>query len=280
MCLFGGRRDSLFVNPFKQLTKAPCKFHLLQGACSSPVVCRAPLLECPVVYRITGCGACVPDAMQHGRSVLQPLASLSRTSAAAMMHCRSGTLPSSGVSIGAWLKPALPKQNADSAKVPDQRSTTTRRYRPSGLQERVRRVVLHRIRDTRTILADQWRHECDANISIIARDLSSARFIGARSASPASSPIAGLARRLPASTAQAQPRARLDLPRGRRIPIPGDDIGPHGIGPQTSREAWSTQTSASSDLSINVRRVGKGARRTFYTISASLTARAVPTRQW
>ena len=27
-------------------------------------------------------------------------------------------------------------------------------------------------------------------------------------------------------------------------------------------------------------RVGKGARRTFYTISASLTARAVPTRQW
>jgi hypothetical protein len=57
------------------------------------------------------------------------------------------------------------------------------------LQERVRRVVLH-------LLADQWRHECDANISIIARDLSSARFIGARSASPASSPIAGLARRL------------------------------------------------------------------------------------
>jgi hypothetical protein len=29
------------------------------------------------------------------------------------------------------LKPALPKQNADSAKVPDQRSTTTRRYRPT-----------------------------------------------------------------------------------------------------------------------------------------------------
>ena len=66
----------------------------------------------------------------------------------------------------------------------------------AGLQERVRRVVLHRIRETHTILADQWRHECDANISIIARDLSSAHFIGARSASPASSPIAGLARRL------------------------------------------------------------------------------------
>jgi hypothetical protein len=93
--------------------------------------------------------------------------------------------------VGACLKPALPKQNADSAKVSDHRSTTTRRYRPSGLQERVRRVVLHRIRDTHTILPDQWRHECDANISIIACDLSSARFIGARSASPASSPSPG-----------------------------------------------------------------------------------------
>ena len=133
--------------------------------------------------------------------------------------------------VGACLKPALPKQNAESAKVPDQRSTTTRRYRPSGLQERVRRVVLHRIRDTHTILADQWRHECDANVSIIARDLSSARFIGARSASPASSTIAGLARRLPPSTAQAQPRARLDLSRGRQFRY-RDDIGPHGIGPQ------------------------------------------------
>src|ERR1700731_2370393 len=43
MGLFGGRRDSLFVNPFKKVTKGPCKFHLLQGACSSPVVCSAPL---------------------------------------------------------------------------------------------------------------------------------------------------------------------------------------------------------------------------------------------
>ena len=34
--------------------------------------------------------------------------------------------------VGACLKHALPKQNANSAKVPDQRSTTTRRYRPSG----------------------------------------------------------------------------------------------------------------------------------------------------
>src|ERR1700730_2856961 len=98
MGLFGGRRDSLFVNPFKKVTKGPCKFHLLQGACSSPVVYSALHCSCPVVYRITGCGACVPDAMQHGRSVLQPVDSLSRAWAAAMMHCRSGTLQSSGVS--------------------------------------------------------------------------------------------------------------------------------------------------------------------------------------
>ena len=33
--------------------------------------------------------------MQHGRSVLQPLDLLSRAWAAAMMHCRSGTVQSS-----------------------------------------------------------------------------------------------------------------------------------------------------------------------------------------
>src|ERR1700731_3321138 len=54
MGLFGGRRDWLFVSPFKEVTKAPCKFHLLQGACSSPVVCRAPLfLPCSLQgYRL------------------------------------------------------------------------------------------------------------------------------------------------------------------------------------------------------------------------------------
>ena len=47
MSLFGQWRDSLFVKPFKQVTKAPCKFRLLQGACCSPVVCSAPLfLSC------------------------------------------------------------------------------------------------------------------------------------------------------------------------------------------------------------------------------------------
>ena len=114
--------------------------------------------------------------MQHGRSVLQPLASLSRAWAAAMMRCRPGNLQSSGVSIGGR-----------------QRCLYGAEFELRG---RVRRVELNRIRETHTILADQWRHECDANISIIARDLSSAHFIGARSASPASSPIAGLARRL------------------------------------------------------------------------------------
>ena len=36
------------------MTKAPCKFHLLQGACSSPVVCSAPLfLPCSLQgYRL------------------------------------------------------------------------------------------------------------------------------------------------------------------------------------------------------------------------------------
>src|SRR5207342_3668449 len=100
MGLFGGRQDSLFVNPFKQVTKAPCKFHLLQGACSSPVVCSAPLFL-----------PCSLQALQ-----IRDLTELRRL-------------------VGVCLKPALPKQNADSAKVADQRSTTTRRYRPSGLQE-------------------------------------------------------------------------------------------------------------------------------------------------
>jgi hypothetical protein len=36
------------------------------------------------------------------------------------------------------------------------------------LQERVRRVVLHRIRDTHTILADQWRLEPEPSTKIAA----------------------------------------------------------------------------------------------------------------
>ena len=240
------------------MTKAPCKFHLLQGACSSPVVCSAPLfLPCSLQgYRLR--------CLCPGRNAAWPqraaaLDSLSRASAAAMMHCRSGTLQSSRRLVGACLKPAPTKADAESAKVPDQRSTTTRRYRPSGFARAraARRGAPHpgHTHHPRSTSGDM---NATPIFRIIARDLSSARFIGARSASPASSPIAGLARRLPASTAQAQPRARLDLPRGRRVPIPGDDIGPHGIGPQLSREAWSTQTSASSDLSINVRRWGNG----------------------
>ena len=34
------------------MTKGPCKFHLLQGACSSPVVCSAPLLQCTLGTRM------------------------------------------------------------------------------------------------------------------------------------------------------------------------------------------------------------------------------------
>src|ERR1700730_10800114 len=81
------------------MTKGPCKFHLLHVACSPPVVLQRAC-SCPVVYRVTGCGACIPDAMQHGRSVLQPVDSLSRASAATMMHCRSGTHPPSSLTSG------------------------------------------------------------------------------------------------------------------------------------------------------------------------------------
>ena len=181
MGLFGGRRDSLFVNPFKQVTKAPCKFHLLQGACSSPVVCSAPLfLPCSLQgYRLR--------CLCPGRNAAWPQRAAASCFAQPHVGCGHDALQIRDLTelrrlVGARLKPALPKQNAESAKVPDQRSTTTRRYRPSGLQERVRRVVLHRIRDTHTILADQWRHECDANISIIARDIGWAKARFARRA--------------------------------------------------------------------------------------------------
>ena len=144
---------------------SPCKFHLLQGACSSPVVCSAPLfLPCSLQgYRLR--------CLCPGRNAAWPQRAAASCFAQPRVGCGHDALQIRDLTelrrlVGACLKPALPKQNADSAKVPDQRSTTTRRYRPSGLQERVRRVVLHRIRDTHTILADQWRHECDANVSI------------------------------------------------------------------------------------------------------------------
>ena len=61
-----------------------------------------------------------------------------------------------------------------------------------------------------------------------------------------------------ASTAQAQPRARLELPRGHAFRYLAMTLD-RTVSVRNPREAWSTQTSASSDLSINVRRVGKGA---------------------
>ena len=213
------------------MTKARCKFHLLQGACSSPVVCSAPLfLPCSLQgYRLR--------CLCPGRNAAWPQRAAASCFAQPRVGCGHDALQIRDLTelrrlVGACLKPALPKQNADSAKVPDQRSTTTRRYRPSGLQERVRRVVLHRIRDTHTILADQWRHECDANISIIARDLSSARFIGARSASPASSPIAGLARRLLHPLPKPNPVHDWSSHAADAFRYLANDIGPHGIGPQ------------------------------------------------
>ena len=117
MGLFGGRRDSLFVNPFKQVTKAPCKFHLLQEACSSPVVCSAPLfLPCSLQdYRLR--------CLCPGRNAAWP--QRAAASCFAQPHVGFGhdalqirDLTELRRLVGACLKPALPKQNADSAKVP------------------------------------------------------------------------------------------------------------------------------------------------------------------
>jgi hypothetical protein len=122
MCLFGGRRDSLFVNPFKKVTKGPCKFHLLQGACSSPVVCRAPLfLPCSLQgYRLR-CLCPGRNAAWTQRAAASCLAQPHVGCGHDALQIRDLTEPRR--LVGARLKPALPKQNADSAKVPDQRST-------------------------------------------------------------------------------------------------------------------------------------------------------------
>jgi hypothetical protein len=61
------------------MTKAPCNFTFYRGPVL-PLLFAGRPCSCPVVYRVTGPRqqrrqgrACVPDAMQHGRSVLQPL---------------------------------------------------------------------------------------------------------------------------------------------------------------------------------------------------------------
>jgi hypothetical protein len=73
MCLFGGLRDSLFINPFKKVTKAPCKFHLLQGACSSPVVCSTPLfLPCSLQGYRAATAAAVKTRLCPGRNAAWP----------------------------------------------------------------------------------------------------------------------------------------------------------------------------------------------------------------
>src|SRR5437868_741608 len=46
------------------MTKGPCKFRLLQGACSSLLFAGLPC-SCPVVYRVTGA---VPCAFAHPTS--------------------------------------------------------------------------------------------------------------------------------------------------------------------------------------------------------------------
>ena len=114
MGLFGGRHDSLFVNPFKQMTKAPCKFHLLQGACSSPVVCSAPLfLPCSLQdYRLR--------CLCPGRNAAWPQRAAASCFAQPHVGCGHDALQIRDLTelrrlVGACLKPALPK---DALRVP------------------------------------------------------------------------------------------------------------------------------------------------------------------
>ena len=148
------------------MTKGPCKFHLLQGACSSPVVCSAPLLlPCSLQdYRLR--------CLCPGRNAAWPQRAAASCFSQPRVGCGHDALQIRDLTelrrlVGACLKPAPTKAETQSLRRSRisgaaRRADTVR----AGLQERVRRIVLHRIRDTHTILADQWRHECDANISI------------------------------------------------------------------------------------------------------------------
>jgi hypothetical protein len=85
--------------------------------------------SCPVVYRVAG--------LCPGRNAAWPQRAAASCLAQPHVGCGHDALQIRDLTklrrlIGACLKPALPKQNADSAKVADQRSTTARRYRPSG----------------------------------------------------------------------------------------------------------------------------------------------------
>src|ERR1700730_14049151 len=62
MCLFGGRRESLFVNPFKKVTKAlPVNFTFYREPVPLLLFAARPC-SCPVVYRVTG-----PRQQRHNR---------------------------------------------------------------------------------------------------------------------------------------------------------------------------------------------------------------------
>ena len=58
LCACSGAAGSAFCQPVQIDEKAPCNFSLLQGACSSPVVCRSPLfLPCGLqASRLLDCG--------------------------------------------------------------------------------------------------------------------------------------------------------------------------------------------------------------------------------
>ena len=99
------------------MTKAPCKFHLLQGACSSPVVCSAPLfLPCSLQgYRLR--------CLCPGRNAAWPQRAAASCVAQPHVGCGHDALQIRDLTelrrlVGACLKPALPKQNAELCEGP------------------------------------------------------------------------------------------------------------------------------------------------------------------
>ena len=136
-----GAAGFAFCQPVQKGDEGSLQISPFTGSLFLSVVCSAPLLlPCSLQdYRLR--------CLCPGRNAAWPQRAAASCLAQPRVGCGHDLLQIRDLTelrrlVGACLKLALPKQNADSAKVPDQRSTTTRRYRPSGLQERVRRVVV------------------------------------------------------------------------------------------------------------------------------------------
>ena len=106
------------------------------GACSRE--CKRSIV---CAFSVSFRASAVPDAAQHQqRRARKRFPHTSTCAAHAALQIREPQHTPGG-------RAAAPRPQP--AKVPDQRCTTTRRYYPSELQERVRRVALRRVRDTR-----------------------------------------------------------------------------------------------------------------------------------